>query len=161
MKTILSLLIAGLAAIVMSQGAPVSQAEAGAIFVKANLAIKTVLGLKTAPPVFAPGSGIATREQVLKQFAALYDYTQAKFKFTATKRPSVPGVISFKDPQTKQLAIRLETLGFVDRYGPLVTAKSDGMSTQEFGDALGYFLARLAELSHLPSSRFSPYLMPG
>lgn len=136
----------------------VSQVEASAVFAKADQVMRSVLQIKKAPPAFARGNGIATRGQILKYFATLYTALEPKFKFGLPHQKSAPEVISLKEPQLKQTAIRLESLGFLDRYGPLATSKSDGLQPQEFGDTLGYFMARVAELTHTPSSKFSPYL---
>ncbi|HVT13870.1 MAG TPA: hypothetical protein VHE55_16525 [Fimbriimonadaceae bacterium] len=141
-----------------SAEAPVTQAEAATVFTKAEQVMKSVLRYKTAAPAFQRGTGVATREQILKHFSDLMAAMKGKFKFTPPPLPSAPAYVSFKDPKTKELAVKMEALGFIDRYGPLATSKTEGLSPQEFGDALGYFMARIAELSHTPSSKFSPYL---
>ncbi len=140
---------------------PVTQAEASTVFAKADKVIKAVLHLAKSPAAFPSSGSTATREQIVMRFQAELDIAQSKFKFTPPPLKSAPAVMSFKSEQTKSVAKKLEVLGFVDRFGPLVTSKGEGLSTQEFGDALGYFLARLAELTHTPSSKFSPALMPG
>ena len=139
---------------------PVTQDEAAAVFTKAEHVMRDVLQIKKATPAFPKGTGPATRAQILKHFAALYAALEPKFKFSTPAQRSAPGVMSLKDPQVKLTALKLETLGFVDRYGPLVTSKSEGLLPHEFGDALGYFMARVAELTHTPSTKFSPYLLP-
>jgi hypothetical protein len=162
MKSLMALVI-GLALLpfqATGTEAPVSQTEAATIFSKAEHVMKDVLQLKISTPAFPKGTGVATRSQILKHFAALYTALEPKFKFSTPAQRSAAGVISLKDPQIKLTALRLETLGFIDRYGPLVTSKSDGLLPNEFGDALGYFMARVAELTHTPSTKFSPYLSP-
>lgn len=141
--------------------APVTRAEAAAVFAKADRVIRSVLKLPSSGAAFPTGSGIATREMIVQHFQAVYHAVEAKFTFTPPPQKSAPQFMSFRNPKTKETAVRLEILGFIDRYGPLVTSKSDGIEPAQFGDALGYFLARIAELTHTPSSKFSPYLMPG
>lgn len=143
------------------RNAAVTRAEAAAVFTRTDKIVIKILHLRKKPTAFDGGAGVATREQILKQFLAVYEVAQPKFKFTPPPQKSAPSVISFKDAKTKALVQRLEVLGFVDRYGPLATSKSEGLEPQEFGDAVGYFLARLAELTHTPSAKFSPFLMPG
>ncbi|MFI5385745.1 MAG: hypothetical protein ACHQ50_06455 [Fimbriimonadales bacterium] len=140
---------------------PVTQAEAAAVFSKAERVVMGVLQLKVNGLAFPNGTAPATREQVLKHFLAFYAAVESKFKFTPPPAKSAPNFIKFHDAKTKQIAEKLELLGFVDRYGPLVTSTGEGLLPDEFGDALGYFIARVAELTHMPSAKFSPYLTPG
>jgi hypothetical protein len=42
-----------------------------------------------------------------------------------------------------------------------VGPNKDTLTIEEFGDALGYFFARLADLTHTPSFEYSPYLGGG
>lgn len=159
MKCLIALCLAfGLLPAYAASQSPVTQSEASAVFAKAERVMKSVLQFKTPAPAFPKGASVATREQILNQLQAIFEVVKVKFKFTPPKLPSAPSVISFKASKAKELALRLEVLGFIDRFGPLATSKTEGLSTQEFGDALGYFMARVAELTHMPSSRFSPYL---
>jgi hypothetical protein len=52
----------------------------------------------------------------------------------------------------------LVRLGAVARVGPLATNKSDTIDAPDFGDAIGFFLARMAEITHQPSSKWTPWL---
>lgn len=159
MKFLIPLLLAlGLLPAYAACDSPVTQSEAAAVFVKAERVMKTVLQYKAPVPAFPGGASTATREQILNHFQAIFEVVKVKFKFTPPKLPAAPSVISFKAQRSRDLAQRMEVLGFIDRYGPLATSKTEGLSTQEFGDALGYFMARVAELTHTPSSKFSPYL---
>jgi hypothetical protein len=131
----------------------VTQAEAATVFAKAEQVLKSVLRHKDSPKPFPSSSAIASREQILKHFLAIYTVVQPKLK-------TAPSVISVKSPEIKSIVLKLESLGFVDRFGPLVTSKAEGLQPSEFGDALGYFIARVAELTHTPTTKFSPYLSP-
>ena len=138
----------------------VTQAEAATVFAKAEQVLKSVLRHKDNPKPFPSSNAIASREQILKHFLAIYTVVQPKFKITGTHMKTAPSVISVKSAEIKSIALKLETLGFIDRFGPLVTGKTEGLQPNEFGDALGYFIARVAELSHTPTTKFSPYLSP-
>ncbi len=139
----------------------VTQSEGAVVLNKTEETIKSVLQLKIMPPC-APGSGIMTREQLLDQFAKIITVTEPKFVFTPPTIRTVPGYMTFKEAKYRSLGDRLARMGFVDKVGPLLTAKVPGLTPQQFGDALGYFVSRLAEVTHLPSSKYSPYLMrPG
>jgi hypothetical protein len=163
MRTICALLLC-LCVVVPCWGkaeAPVTQAEAAAVFTKADQVMKSVIKYKATAPAFPASTAIATRGQVLRHLNALVEAVQPKFKFKLPRQPSAPAVISFKDPALKQMAERLESLGFIDRYGPLVTSKAEGLQPDDFGDAVGYFIARIADMTHMPSWKFTPFLMPG
>lgn len=160
MRTFLAVLFICCAPIVVAEEKPVTQTEASAIFAHAERVILNVVQVPRKPAAYPAGAGTATREEILKHFLALYEVVKPKFKFTPPARKAAANVISVKEPQVRRIAEKLETLGFVDPYGPLVASKSEGLSPREFGDALGYFIARIAELTHMPSTKFSPYLMP-
>jgi len=130
------------------------------VFAKTDKAMNSVLHFKKAPAAFLGGAGIATREQILAHFSAMYQASEAKFKFTPPPLKPAPEVISLKGAD-RNLLVKMEVLGLVDRYGPLATSKIDGLTLREFGDTVGYFMARIAELTHMPSVKFSPYLEPG
>lgn len=142
--------------------APVSAAEASAVFAKATRVMRKVLRIEGDVPSFPASAGIASRDGIVRQFGSIYDLVAPKFKFSLPKVKARPDLMSLGDSHARSIAERLEALGFIDRFGPLVTAKSGGIQPAEFGDAIGYFMARVAELTHTPTAKFSPYLMnPG
>jgi hypothetical protein len=140
---------------------PVTKAEAAATFTRAQQMIKEVLRLKKDLAAFPKGPGVATRAQIIQQLHSIVTAVEPRFKVTLPKVKAESRFLSFADPTSKKLAERLEVLGFVDRYGPLATSKDEGLEPRQFGEALGFFLSRLAEYTHTPSTQFSPYLMPG
>lgn len=163
MKT-LHAVVAGIAMFPVASSAvepPVTRSEASAVFGRTQKVLKSVLKLPADIPVFSGGDGVATREQVLRHFDRISRIVEPLFKFTPPKVKAAVPYISFKDPEAKKIAERLEVMGFLDRYGALATSKAEGMDPKQFGDAIGFFVARVAELTHTPSTRFSPYLMPG
>jgi hypothetical protein len=162
MKSFLIALLAGCAISAVAQTEPpVSRAEASAVFQKAERVMKAVLRYTEKVPPFPTTSGTATRAEILKHFLAIYRALTSKFKFTPPGQKPLLAIMSIKDPDSKKAAERLESLGFMDRYGPLATSKNEGLLPGEFGDAVGFFIARVAELSHTPSAKFSPFLMRG
>lgn len=137
---------------------PVTQAEAKAIFSRIEQSIKKVLKLQGSKqsairPVGAP----ATRSQIVEELDRLVRLSEAQFSLTPVAFTGKANLV-FKATDVKEKAKRLIELGFVPASSPLITNKADTMTPTEFGDALGYFLGRLAELSHTPSSKFTPYL---
>jgi hypothetical protein len=60
-------------------------------------------------------------------------------------------------PQRDNLEM-LVRMGAVAKIGPLATGPGNVLTVPEFGDAIGFFLARMAQMTHLPSSKWTPAL---
>jgi hypothetical protein len=120
--------------------------------------MKTVLNLGQEAPAFPGGKTAVSREQVVKHLAKLYDLIVPKLTLTPPRIAFDRGLMTLKDTDARAKAERLAVLGFIDKVGPVVASKSPVMTTTEFGDAIGYFLCRVAEVTHTPSTKFSPYL---
>lgn len=101
----------------------------------------------------------ASREEVLDQFARLFRSVSPKFRIK-------PRPVPFPAREARIAKRALPTLrtlvewGCVAPVGPLATGPAATLTLSEYGDALGFFLARLAELTHTPSRKFTPYLTP-
>ncbi|HTQ11261.1 MAG TPA: hypothetical protein VMI31_14445 [Fimbriimonadaceae bacterium] len=160
MKALLSLVLIIAAVSAFGKDAPVTRSEAASVFAKTDKAMNSVLHFRKAPAPFTAGAGVASRGLILEHLYAVYEASVPLFKFTAPPFKSAPDVLAFKGAE-KNLALKMEVLGFIDRYGPLATSKADGLTPREFGDTVGYFMARIAELTHTPSAKYSPYLAPG
>lgn len=159
MKAFLALLVLCVGGFAPVQSpAPVTGREARAAFQRATKLITQTLGLSTATPTFKGSSNVASREQIVASLAELYRVIEPKIVVTPPPTRFDPAVITLKN-QARIDAETLIKLGFVDRVGPLVAGKSPGLTPREFGDALGYFLARVADVTHTPSSKYSPALM--
>lgn len=146
---------------IQNQGSPVTQREVAEAFQKVESAINRVI-LKSSKAASAK-KGVAdkpaTRAQIVREMNRLFEIGKSKFKFTPRKAPINRSVVSFPAGTTEQkMSIRLMEWGFVGEVAALVTNKAPGMSVRAFGDALGMFLARMADLTHTPSSEFSPYM---
>jgi hypothetical protein len=144
---------------VKSTSAPVTRAEARAVFEKAWKALATGLKVKGANPVkIASDSSPITKNEVLTAFKAVVTQVQPMFKRSAT-RVAFNAAKVRKDFDMASFG-RLIEHGFVMPVGPIVTGKNGPVSTYEFGDAVGVLLIRIADLSHMPSRKFTPALMP-
>jgi hypothetical protein len=138
----------------------VTQAEAVAVLSRAEKIMRSVLGIRGGPATtLKAGSAPVTNAQIVKEFDRLYSLAKPTFKFTPPKVKYDPKVLAANDAATKAALEKLVGWGFVARLGPLATSKKDGLSIPQFGDAIGFFLTRLSDLSHTPSTRWSPYLM--
>lgn len=101
----------------------------------------------------------ASREEVLEQLGRLFRSVSPKFRIK-------PRPVPFPAKEARIANRALPTLrtlvewGCVAPVGPLATGPAATLSLREYGDALGFFLARVAELTHTPSRKFTPYLTP-
>jgi hypothetical protein len=121
--------------------------------------------VKTVVPKYAPGAPLnlagdqnATREQIILQMDRVFQGAKPAFRFSPRKVTYDAKLLSVRDPAAKRALENLIAWGFVGKVTPLATSKNPGLGLKDFGDSMGFFLARLAELTHTPSSKFSPYL---
>ena len=143
----------------VSAAAPVTRDEVKKSFNRLENAVKTVV------PKYAPGAPLnlagdqnATREQVILQMDRIFQGAKPAFRFSPRKVEYDAKLITVRDPAAKRALENLIAWGFVGKVTPLATSKNPGLGLKDFGDSMGFFLARLAELTHTPSSKFSPYL---
>lgn len=133
----------------------VTRSEAVQVMAKVRRACREVLGVTVSPkPTIATGKVVVTRKEILEEFATIHRAAAASFKLS-------PQPVSFDAKRFTVQSSSLTSLvkgGFVAKVGPLAAGKRAGVSPNELGDAIGFFVARLAEVTHLPSSRWTPYL---
>ncbi|MFN3683452.1 MAG: hypothetical protein ACK41F_05895 [Fimbriimonadaceae bacterium] len=100
------------------------------------------------------------RTEAILALKRLFDLASPRFCYT-------PRFVSFEadrltvpagDPARSVLE-ELIRWQCVAKLGPLAAGERTTLTVDEFGDALGFCLARLADLTHMPSPRWSPYLM--
>lgn len=136
---------------------PVTAREAREAFTKvAALLMKTngrPLGTTSIPAADRP----ATRAEIVAEMARLYKAAEPAFRFTPA--PTTHDASKFRiDAAQKAPLDRLVTRGAVARIGPLAVGPTLGLTPKQFGDALGFFMARVSQLSHLPSPKWTPML---
>jgi len=112
--------------------------------------------LKTASADSQP----LTRSEIINFYYDLYTKTKIKFRFQPVLGKAEPAKFSLTGTD-KTRAVELVQWGFVAPVGPVVASKTPTITVQQFGDSVGFFLCRLAELTHKPSARFSPQLAGG
>jgi hypothetical protein len=130
-------------------------------FARADAAMRKVLHLPASAPKAAAkaGDAPATREQVVLQMDRLFELARPSFKFTPKRIKYDPGMITIKRGRPARKAVeKLIAWEFVAKVGPLAANLKPTLTLGEFGEALGFFLARIADLTHLPSNKWSPYL---
>jgi hypothetical protein len=143
--------------VVTSSTAPVTRAEAGQIFSRASKLLAPVLGLTPTPSALT-GTAPVTRDQVVAEMNRLFEWSRPKFVFSPRRVTHNPAVFTVGQPQRGALG-KLVSFGAIAPLGPLATSPRPTLTVREFGDAMGFFISRLCDLTHTPS-RFSPQLMP-
>lgn len=105
------------------------------------------------------GSEPATTGKMIAAFGKLFDRCKPKFKLTPKMTAYDASVLTIKPGEPERSTLeKLVKWGFVGPVGPLATSETKTLTPVQFGDALGLYLSRLAELTHTPSSEWSPYL---
>lgn len=142
------------------QSAYVTDIEALAAFDKIENAIKQVLGVPPSTSARSTGKGkAASRLLILSTISSLF--SRARNVSIFTPRPlqfDRSRLTLFSDPSNEAKLEELIRWGAIAPVGPLAIWKKPGLTISEFGDALGYLTLRIAELTHTPSIKWSPYL---
>ena len=159
MKHFLVPIIALSAGMALGADKPVTVGELNQTVAKVEPILRRTLGLPAVSIKAKPGATTATRAQILAEMDRFFNLAWPKFKLTP-----VPANVDLKrfgltDPKARMQAIRLIQFGALAPVGPIVTGPEKGLAPHQFGDAMGYFLARIAELTHTPSNQFTPALM--
>jgi hypothetical protein len=143
---------------VVSTNAPVTQAEARAVFTRAERVLRSALNLKGSGVSPLPaGKQPVTRDQVVGEFARLYKLVGPSAKLT-------PRPVRFEVTRLRMSGARREDLtrlvrlGAIAPVGAVAAGPKETLTVAEFGDALGFFLARMAEITHMPSRKWTPAL---
>ena len=142
--------------------APVTVAEADAVFQKIDASIRSVLKIKPVDKKrFGPDRPI-TRAEVVARLDALFDTYRPKFQYTPRPFRYAPDVIKRfnTDVVTQNRMERLVRWGFLAPVGPVVTSPTDTLTIPEFADAVGYFMSQTAALTYFADPRWVPNLQP-
>jgi len=111
-------------------------------------------------PLISGSSGLVSRDEVVTVFDRLVEAAKPAYKISLPALPIESAALISKRAEVKQAMTRLVRGGFISRVDPLLCGPGDNLEPEIFGDDIGYLLARVAELSHMPSSKWSPYLQP-
>lgn len=137
---------------------PVTRAEAKKAFTRADAVIRRSLFLGgTATSGVKGETGAITREEVVAELMRLYGVVRPKT--TLSPRPVKFDSMRFRiGPSAKVSLAMLVKIGAVAPFGPLATGPKNSLTVPEFGDALGFFISRMAEITYLPSRKWTPVL---
>jgi hypothetical protein len=143
------------------QGGPVTEAEARVTFNRISQALHSVTKVKAKFPLSNLGdsSQPVSREAIILQMNRIYEAAKPYFKINPTPVPYDPAVLSVKKGTEARVALeKLVKGGFIPRVCVLATSSSDTIAPEEFGDTIGLFAARIADVTHMPNAEYSPYL---
>ena len=145
-----------------AQAAPVTVAEANAVFAKIEDAVRDVLKMKKAEKWPIGQNRPITRAEVVEKMDRVFQSVKPKFQFTPRPFRTELGVIKrFNlDSETQGQMERLVRWGFLAPVGPLVVGPGDSLSIGVFGDAVGYFLSQLAAMTYFADPDWVPQLQP-
>lgn len=136
----------------------VTRAEAASVFARARKAIIAAhIGNIPAKATIVSDNKPVTRDEVIIEMAKLLESAKKAIKL-------VPSPVRYDASQFKVGAAakpalsKLAAWGFVAPVGPLATGPKPTLTIQEFGDALGFYLSRFCDVTHMPSTKWSPYL---
>jgi len=142
--------------------APVTVAEADAVFQRIDKAISDVLKIKPAEKKpFGPNRAI-TRSEVVERMDVLFKRYKPHFQYTPRPyRYEVDVIKQYnKDAETQKTIEKLAKWGFLAPVGPVVTGSEPSLSLTEFADAVGYFMSQTAALTYFADPKWVPNLQP-
>jgi len=145
--------------IVVAAPGDVTNPEAQATFKRIAGLLTSVLHLNlphSAPAM--PAKGLVSKSDIIRQFSWLVQVARPAFVVTPGPVRVDAKRLVMQDASLKPAMQKLVAGGFVPNYGVMATSKSANMSIADFGETVGFFLARLVEYTHTPSSKWTPYL---
>lgn len=142
---------------------PVTGTEALAVFREIDrIAVKVLNAKESTKFAGEPTDSPASRSLIVQNMYSLFYHHRESFKFIprlrrVEKKLIAPGI----EPITLAQLAEMMQFGFIAPGSSLASKKQDQFSIEEFGEAVGIFLSRLADLTHTPDRKWSPYLQRG
>jgi hypothetical protein len=137
---------------------PVTRSEAARAFRTVARSLAEALSVRPATISLATAPGPVGKGETLTALSALVKSAAPAFRLTLPPATTSPKRWTLKTPAERALLQTLVKGGYVANIGPLATGKRVTLTTREFGDALGFALARIAEAANLPSTKWTPAL---
>lgn len=140
---------------------PVTCTEAHSVFSRIEIAMAKLVKAKHVSGVGLPsGSSPITRGQVVNELDRLSRLYASHYTLKPRTQYCNEAAIKLpNDERTK--AIRLIKLGFMEPVAVLAVGPKPDLTVDQLAEALGFFVERWADMTHLPSIKFTPGLMPG
>lgn len=142
---------------------PVTVAEVDATIAEMRRALSSLPGLDSVKPAARRGASAdspATRAYIIGQLDRIFEKAKPRFKFTPRK-VRFDSKLLVAGKAERAILAKLIGWGCVAKVGPLATGPKETIGLKEFGDAMGFFVARLADLTHTPDPKYSPGMMGG
>ena len=139
----------------------VTEGEANKVFARAEAMLRKKLALdsKAAPIDLGTSAAPVSREKVVAQFSRLYELSKPKFKLNPKPVGYDPKVLKMDNKKSLDQLVVLLKAGAIAERARVAVGPADTLTVKEFGDTLGYFLARIAQLPHMPIPEYSRALM--
>jgi hypothetical protein len=145
----------------VDQKSAVTRSEAAAVFARARKAIISARVASISPKsTIASGSQAVSREEVILEMSKIFQASKKSVKFIPKPARFDPAAFKTGSASSRSALTTLVSWGFVAPVGPLAAGPKPNLTVAQFGDAVGYFLARMSDVTHMPSPRWSPYMMP-
>ncbi|MCC7436135.1 MAG: hypothetical protein IT363_15775 [Methanoregulaceae archaeon] len=138
----------------------ITQSEASVVFSRIERTFSRLTRISRTLPAMPKSNNPTTRAEVLTRMIRLVDEFKGEFRFTPKRIPYDGSALTVNAPARAQVE-RLIAWGFVAKTSPLVTGVQETLTPVEFGDAIGLFITRMADLTHTPSPKWSPYMSGG
>lgn len=146
---------------VAASGKPVTATEARLTFIKQRQAVARGFHTKLDLAVSIPsGNRAVTRDEVIHEMWRFYRSSRGLVKLTPRPIAFDASVLKVGSKATLPELKALVRLGFVAKIGPLAVGPKNSIAIPDFGDSVGYFIARLAQVTHQPN-KWSPTLGAG
>jgi hypothetical protein len=139
---------------------PVTCAEGFKVFSEARKLLNTQLKANLPDCTLPRSTSAMTKEQVVAEMCSIRVGLDPQTRFTLKPLKYSAAVLKIGKSEMGNLEALIAG-GYVGRVSPLATSPRDSLTLFQFGDALGFFLSRTAEVTHLPSSKWSPNLGAG
>lgn len=146
-----------------SAATPVTHLEVNATLTKVEKALNALPGMSAVKPLKRPNkAGTASRTYIILELDRLFENAKPSFKFTPMKvRFDARALVAGAKDGSMQALRKLVAWGCVAKVGPLATGPGPTIGLRDFGDAIGFFVARISDLSHSPDPKYSPAMGGG
>lgn len=142
----------------LASAAPLRHDAMTQVMNRVDKAVRVVLKVEGTPTARTGQARAATRAEMVAEFDRIMTLARPRFRGRPIRQAVDQPLIDSRNPapETRAQLKRLIEWGFVGPVSPLATDPSQTLTPQQFGDALGYFMTRLADVTHTYDPRFSP-----
>ena len=140
----------------------VTRSDAHTVLMRMQRILSSGIGVTGAESTcgIRAGDAYVTRHEVIQEFSRLFAMYEPHFKFTPPKVKYDPSLLTVGSAD-KPVIEKLIKWGTVAKQGPVASAPVATLTVHQFGDAVGFFVARIESLTNLPPSKWTPYLNGG